>query len=215
MDRRPLAFAAACAALATAVYLAAMHVALAQRVDLHVLEGLMHRRTPERASLATDLVHLFNPQPYAVLVAALVVGALAAGRVRTGLVVGAAIAGANVTTQLLKPALAVQRPYPADHYMAAAAWPSGHTTAVVSLLLGLVIVLPPRLRPPVAVLGGGLALLALGSIVLVGAHYPSDVLGGVLVASAWSAVALAVSGSGRAATAARPRPLPRSRRATG
>jgi membrane-associated phospholipid phosphatase len=215
MDRRPLAFAAACAALATAVYLIAMHVALAQRVDLHVLEGLMHRQTPERASLATDLVHLFNPQPYAVLVAALVVGALVAGRVRTGLAVGAAIACANVTTQLLKPALAVQRPYPADHYMAAAAWPSGHTTAVVSLLLGLVIVLPPRLRPPVAVLGGGLALLALGSIVLLGGHYPSDVLGGVLVAGAWSAVALAVSGSGRAPTAARSRPLPHSRRATG
>jgi membrane-associated phospholipid phosphatase len=125
------------------------------------------------------------------------------------------VLAAAVTTQLLKQALAVQRPYPADHYMPAATWPSGHTTAIVSLLLALVIVLPPRLRPPAAAIGGGIALLAMGSIVLLGFHYPSDVLGGVLVASAWSAVALAVSGSGRAPTAARRRPLPRSRRATG
>jgi membrane-associated phospholipid phosphatase len=213
MDRRPLAFAAACAALATAVYLAAVHVAVAQRVDLHVLQGLMNRQTPERATLATDLVTLFNPAPYVILVGVLVAGALAARRVRAGLAAGAAIVAANFTTQLLKPALAVQRPYPVDHYMPAAAWPSGHTTAIVSLLLGLVIVLPPRLRPPVAAIGGGIALLALGSIVLMGFHYPSDVLGGVLVASAWSALALAVSGSGRAPRAAPARP--RLRRATG
>jgi membrane-associated phospholipid phosphatase len=133
--------------------------------------------------------------------------------VRAALVVGAAILAANVTTQVLKHALAVQRPYPADHYMGPVAWPSGHTTAIVSLLLGLVIVLPARLRPPVAALGGGIALLALGSIILLGFHYPSDVLGGVLVASAWSAVALAVSGGGQAPRAAPSRP--RSRTATG
>jgi membrane-associated phospholipid phosphatase len=213
MDRRPLAFAAACAALATVVYLAVVRVALAQRADLRVMEGLMHRQTPERASLASDLVTLFNRGPYTVLVLALLAGALLAGRVRAGLVVGVGILAANLTTQFLKVALAVQRPYPADHYMPAASWPSGHTTAIVSLLLGLVIVLPPRLRPPVAALGGGIALLALGSIVLLGFHYPSDVLGGVLVASAWGAVALAVSGSGRAPTAAPSRP--RLHRATG
>jgi membrane-associated phospholipid phosphatase len=215
MDRRPLLAAAACAALATAVYLAAVHVALAQRVDLHVLEGLMARQTPERATLANDLVTLFNPTPFAIATGVLVVGAVAAGRVRAGLAAGGAVLAANVTTQVLKPLLAVQRPYPADHYISAAAWPSGHTTAVVSLLLALVIVLPSRLRPPVAVLGGGVAALALASMVLLGFHYPSDVLGGVLVATGWSAVALAVSGSGRAPTAARRRPLQRSRRATG
>jgi membrane-associated phospholipid phosphatase len=206
MDRRPLALAAACAALATAVYVAAVHVALAQRVDLHVMEDAMAHQTSGRASLATDLVSLFDPTSFAILVGCLVVGALLAGRVRAGLAVGIAIVAANVTTQWLKHALAVQRPYPEDHYMPAASWPSGHTTAIVSLLLGLVIVLPPRLRPPVAVLAGGIAVLALGSIVLLGFHYPSDVLGGILVASAWSAVALAVSGSGQAPTAARRRP---------
>ncbi|WP_051324877.1 phosphatase PAP2 family protein [Candidatus Solirubrobacter pratensis] len=213
MDRRPLAFAAACAGLATAVYVVVVHVALVQRLDLHVLEDAMRHRTEQRTTVASDLVGLFDPAPFAVITASLVAGALLAGRVRAGFAAGGAMLAAAVTTQLLKPALAVQRPYPADHYMPAASWPSGHTTAIVSLLLAFVIVLPPRLRPPVAVLGGGIAALALGSIVLLGFHYPSDVLGGVLVASGWSAVALAVSGSGRAPTAARRRP--RSHPATG
>ena len=135
------------------------------------------------------------------------------GRTRAGIAVGAAVLGAEVTAQALKQVLAFQRPYPADHYLPAASWPSGHTTAAVSLLLGLLIVLPPRLRPPVAVLGAGFAALVGASLLLLGSHYPSDVLGGVLVATAWCAVAFAVSGSDPAPIEAR---TSRSlRRATG
>jgi membrane-associated phospholipid phosphatase len=83
----------------------------------------------------------------------------------------------------------------------------------VSLLLGLLIVLPARLRAPVAAIGGGFAALTLASLLLLGSHYPSDVLGGILVATAWCAVAFALSGSDRAPTAARSRQ--RLRRATG
>jgi membrane-associated phospholipid phosphatase len=213
MDRRPLLLAAASAALAGAVYLVIAHVALAQRIDLRVLEDTMSHQTYDRATLATDLVSFFDPPSFALLLAFLVGGALLAGRTRAGIAVGAAVVGAEVTAQLLKPLLAVHRPTPADHYLPAASWPSGHTTAAVSLLLGLLIVLPPRLRPPVAVIGGGFAALALGSLVLLGSHYPSDVLGGILVSAAWCAVALAVSGSDRAPTGIRTRQ--RLRRATG
>ncbi len=216
MERRPLLAAAASAALAGAVYLVFANVAPAQRVDLRVLEDAMAHQTQPRATLATDVVSFFDPASFALLLALLVGGAILAGRKRAGLAAGAAVLGAEVTAQLLKPLLAVQRPYPADHYLPAASWPSGHTTAAVSLLLGLLIVLPPRLRPPVAVLGGGFAAIALGSLVLLGSHYPSDVLGGILVSVAWCAVALAVSGSGRAPREVRPRPpRPRLRRATG
>jgi membrane-associated phospholipid phosphatase len=215
MDRRPLAAAAACAALATAVYMLFANVALAQRVDLHVLQDAMATPTAFPSHMATGLVRLFDPAPFALLTGLLVAGAMLAGRVRAGLAAGGAVLAATVTTEVLKQVLAVQRPYPADHYMPAASWPSGHTTAVVSLLLALVIVLPPRLRPPIAVLGGAACAVALASIVQLGFHYPSDVVGGVLVATGWSAVALAVSGGGPAPTGARRRLLPRSRHATG
>jgi membrane-associated phospholipid phosphatase len=213
VDRRPLIIAAASAVLAGGVYLVIAHVALAQRIDLRVLEDAMSHKTYPRATLAGDVIGFFDPVSFALLLAFLVGGALLAGRTRAGIVVGVAVLGAEVTAQLLKPLLAVQRPYPADHYMPAAAWPSGHTTAAVSLLLGLLIVLPPRLRPPVALIGGGFAAAALGSLVLLGTHYPSDVLGGVLVSAAWCGVALAVSGSDPAPTGARQRR--RLRRATG
>jgi membrane-associated phospholipid phosphatase len=213
VDRRPLFVAAASAALAAAVYLVIAHVALAQRIDARVLEDAMSHQTYERATLATDVVSFFDPASFALLLAFLVGGAVLAGRTRAGIAVGAAILGAEITAQLLKPLLAVERPSPADHYLPAASWPSGHTTAAVSLLFGLLIVLPPRLRPPVAVIGGGFAVLALGSLLLLGSHYPSDVLGGILVSAAWCAVALAVSGSDRAPRAARSRQ--RLRRATG
>jgi membrane-associated phospholipid phosphatase len=213
VDRRPLVVAAASAALAGAVYLVIAHVAFAQRVDVRVLEDAMAHQTYERATLAGQVIGFFDPASFALLLAFLVGGALLAGRTRAGIAVGAAVLGAEVTAQLLKPLLAVQRPYPADHYMPAAAWPSGHTTAAVSLLFGLLIVLPPRMRPPVAVIGGGFAALALGSLVFLGSHYPSDVLGGILVSAAWCAVALAVSGSDRAPRGARARQ--RLRRATG
>jgi membrane-associated phospholipid phosphatase len=207
VDRRPLLLAAASAVLAAAVYLVIAHVAFAQRIDVRVLEDAMSHQTYDRATLATDVVSFFDPASFALLLAFLVGGALLGGRTRAGIAVGAAVLGAEVTAQVLKPLLAVQRPHPADHYLPAASWPSGHTTAAVSLLLGLLIVLPPRLRPPVAVLGGGFAALALGSLVLLGSHYPSDVLGGILVSAAWCAAALAVSGSDRA-----PRGALRSRR---
>ena len=213
MDRRPLLLAAASAVLASAVYLAIAHVAFAQRVDLRVLEDTMSHYTYDRATLAGDFISFFDPASFALLLAFLVGGALLAGRIRAGIVVGAALLGAEISAQVLKQLLAFERPVPATHYLSPESWPSGHTTAAVSLLLGLLIVLPARLRPPVALIGGGFVALALGSLVLLGSHYPSDVLGGILVSAAWCAVAFALSGSGRAPTGARVRP--RLRRATG
>jgi membrane-associated phospholipid phosphatase len=216
MARRAyLLTAAACALLAGGLYLVEVHVALAQRVDLSVLEHAMSHRTAGRASLASDIVALFDPMPFVLLAGAAVALGLVARRARAAAAAAILVAGATVTTEALKPLLAVQRPYPSGHYLGPTAFPSGHTTAIVSLLLALVIVVPPRLRVLTAVVGGAGALAALASIELLGYHYPSDVAGGVLVASAWAATAVAVTGSGRAPTAARRRRPPRSRLARG
>jgi membrane-associated phospholipid phosphatase len=207
--------AAACAALAAGLYLLVVHVGLAQRADLDVLERAMSHNTAGRASLATDVVALFDPMPFVLLASAVVAIGVAFRRVRAAAAAALLVAGATLTTEALKPLLAVQRPYPNGHYLGPAAFPSGHTTAVASLLLALVIVVPPRLRPLTAVVSGAGALVAMVSIEMLGYHYPSDVLGGILVASGWAATAVAVTGSGLAPTAARRRPQPRSRLARG
>jgi membrane-associated phospholipid phosphatase len=213
-----LALAAACAGVALVVYLAVMDVGAVQRLDLRVLEHVMASATPRSDRLARQAISFFNPGPYVVLVAFLLALGLAAGRVRPTVLALAAIVGANLTSHVLKPALATPRPFPVGHYMSPIAWPSGHTTAVVSLALAAVIISPPRLRPFTAIAGAALALAIGYSLVLTGAHYPSDVVGGFLVASAWCSVAAAglrVSGSALAPTVARSALPPRSRPARG
>src|SRR3954469_13542268 len=117
MDRRPLAIAAASAALAGAVYLVIANVALPQRIDARVLEDAMAHQTYQRATLASDVISFFDPASFLLLPASRVGGAMPPGGTRAGIPGGAAVLGAEVTAQLLKPLLAVQRPHPADHCM--------------------------------------------------------------------------------------------------
>ena len=49
-----------------------------------------------------------------------------------------------------------------------------------------------RLRPTVAAVGGAFAIAVSYAILTLGWHFPSDVLGGFLVATMWTLVAIAV-----------------------
>jgi hypothetical protein len=119
------------------------------------------------------------------------------------------LVGANVTTELLKPLLAV----PGTHSMLGtitshptAAWPSGHATAAMSLALGLVLAAPARHRPAAAALGALFAVAVSYSFLTLGWHYPSDVVGGFLVAVTWTQLAIAGVAIGDARRVRRPEP---------
>jgi membrane-associated phospholipid phosphatase len=189
--RRPLIGAAACAALAAALYVAVVRSSALQHLDVRVLEGFMGLWGLPGTSLADDFIRLFDPAPFAVLSGSLVVAALVARRYRAAAAAFTAMLGAGVTTQFLKPLLAVQREYPAFHFMGPEAYPSGHTTAVMSLALALVIVAPSRWRPLAAAAGGLLTVAVVFSILVHGGHYPSDIVGGFLVATGWAYLASA------------------------
>jgi membrane-associated phospholipid phosphatase len=176
-----------CAVLFVAVY-AAIHVGVVADAELRVLEGFMGLPGHEYAH---DLVGMFNPAPFAVLSLSLVAGALLARRPRAAAAAAATMLGAGVTTQVLKPLLAFQRDFPPFNFMGPGAYPSGHTTAVMSLALALIIVSPARLRPLAAAAGGLLTVATVFSILVLGGHYPSDIVGGLLVATAWACVASA------------------------
>ena len=190
MVRRPLLTAALCAVLAALVYVVAVRVPLAREADVRILEGFMGLWTIPGASYAGAFVALFNPLPFALLTAGLFACAVAIGRPRAGAAAFVAMLGAGVTTQVLKPALAVQRDFPVWHYMGPEAYPSGHTTAVMSFALALAIVAPPRLRPLAAAAGALLTVGTVYSILIAGGHYPSDIIGGFLVATAWACLAV-------------------------
>jgi len=99
----------------------------------------------------------------------------------------AIILGANVTTELLKHTLSEPR----LPFMPAPSWPSGHSTAVMSLALASVLAAPTRLRPVAAALGASLAIAVGYSVMATGMHYPSDVVAGFLVAATWTLLAVA------------------------
>ena len=62
----------------------------------------------------------------------------------------------------------------------------------MTLALCAVLVAPPALRAATAVLGGAFAVGVGYAVLVLGWHYPSDVLGGFLVAGLWTSLAVAV-----------------------
>ena len=186
--------ALASAGLLFVTWYAAFHIGALERADgaiFRAFTGLQRPRVNHAASLFVDLC---NPKPYVYLCAVPPLVALARRRLAVAVAVCAILLGANVTTQLLKPALAQPRSgLVADGitWAMSGSWPSGHSTAAMSLALCAVLAAPARLRPLVAALGGTFAAAVGYSLVTLGSHFPSDVLGGFLVAGTWTMVALA------------------------
>ena len=90
-------------------------------------------------------------------------------------------------------------------------FPSGHVanaTLVYGVAAALIVARLPTRRARLAVtLGAGLLVALVGfSRIVLGAHYPSDVLAGAVVALAWLALCLAVAKRWRAKQARAPGP---------
>ncbi|MBV9804370.1 MAG: phosphatase PAP2 family protein [Solirubrobacterales bacterium] len=194
--RTVLRAAAGCVALMALVWFAAFHVGFAQHADQsgYIQFGDLQGHG-SIAWIAWHLVSLFEPDPYVYLVLVPLVLALIRGRPRVVLAVAAIALGANASTELLKHLLATPRAgsefFGGVSPMAQASWPSGHSTAAMSLALASVLAVPARLRPAAAALGATLAIAVGYSVVAAGLHYPSDVLGGFLMAATWTLMTVA------------------------
>lgn len=192
------AFAAAgvAAGLLLMTWFATFHVGLVKHADQSILQGFFdvgHRGGIE--PLANFVANLCSPAPYLCFAWIPMLVAVLRGRPRVALAIGVILLGANLTTHLLKPLLAQPRPTWLLHGITrvnAASWPSGHATAAMSFALCAVLAAPSRLRPLVAALGAAFAVAVCYSFLALGWHYPSDVLGGFLVATTWTLLAIAV-----------------------
>lgn len=175
-------------------WFAAFHVGIGARVDTSVLRGFVDLRRPIVERLAHAIAGLCNPNPYVYLAAAVVLVALIRRRADVALAAGAIMLVANVTTQILKPLLGGYHPVALEagtHTVSAGSWPSGHATAAMSLALCAVLVASPRRRPIVASAGAVFAVAVCFSFLTLKWHYPSDVLGGFLVAGTWTLIGVA------------------------
>ena len=188
-------FAAAVCVLAFGVLmLLAYAVAPARWLDFAALNGFVALDREPLSSVGQVLTHGFNPAPFALYTAVLLTVAVATRGLRHAAAASVLLVGANVSSQALKPLLAHPRSigeWNSIDQISAAAFPSGHATASMSLALAAVLVAPRAYRPLVAAVGGVVALAVSMSLMILNWHFPSDVVGGHLLATTWALVALA------------------------
>jgi membrane-associated phospholipid phosphatase len=187
------------AALAGAIGLAATGaVALlspyAQAHDSATLRGFTALSHTSAAPLANTVGHLVDPFGYVLVGIVFVAVALLRGRPRLALVVPLIMTLAVASAELLKPLVDATRSgdwLTASWKVTAGSWPSGHATAAMTVALCGVLVAPRAWRALTAVLGTALTVGVSYSVLLLHWHFPSDVLGGLLLAA--TSVALGVA----------------------
>jgi membrane-associated phospholipid phosphatase len=191
--RAPLFAALACAAALVPLAVAAYSFGPLQRFDLHFVFDLRREVGPGHA-LAAALVNLGDLAGLLLMLGAVCAYGLWRGRRREVLAAAIMVAAANLTTQVLKTALEHVRNKAFEHGFELPwpdSFPSGHTTAAASIAVALLIIAPAAHRLLAAAVGAVLVTAVGFSVVILGWHYPSDVLGGLLVVGAWGFAALA------------------------
>jgi membrane-associated phospholipid phosphatase len=194
-DRR-LLLAACLAAVLTLALLAwlALDVGPVRRLDARILLHVSFHREAWIGDVAGVVGDLGNPWPQAALLAAAVAVGLFRGARRETVGAVVLVLGADLTTAVLKHLLETPRYEPILGYaqVGSDAFPSGHATAAFAMAAAWVLVVPPAWRPPTAAIGFVVATGVAASVVVLRYHFPSDALGGLLVAAAW-ACAMAVT----------------------
>lgn len=188
----PLAAWLACAVALVLLALTAYGVDVAQRADATLLAKFMARQGSE-GSLAHVIAHFADPLPLLVMLVCACGIAWRRGRPLDAIAAITVVAGANLTTQVLKVLLAHPRFQPVLGYdqLGPVAFPSGHATAATSIVIAFALVVPRDLRVVVAA-AGAIYVVAIGcSVLVLGWHFPSDVLGGAFVAAGWGFAVLA------------------------
>lgn len=188
---------AGCLASALALALlawAAFHADGFSHLDARVLAHLSADRSGPLGDLANPVADLGNPLPQVLLLVVGLAVALRGGRREAAVAGFVIVAGANLTTLLLKHALVAPRLDPVLGWaqVSGDAFPSGHATAAFAMAAAWVLFLPPGWRRPAAIVGFILASLVALGVVVLRHHFPSDVIGGLLVAGAWTCGVLAL-----------------------
>ena len=191
--KRPLGGCLVCASGLVLVALLAFRVAPVQRLDASVLSRLTVLGGSSPGAFAGFAVDLVDPLPLLAILSLACLLAMRRGRPRRAVAALALVAGANLTTQALKVALAHPRYQSVLGYrqIGSASFPSGHATAAMSMPLAFVLVVPRAWRGGVALFGACLVAIVGCSVVVLHRHYPSDVIGGLLVAAGWFFAVLA------------------------
>jgi membrane-associated phospholipid phosphatase len=197
LERRhalPVLGAGACALGLVVVGWLALDVPAVQDRDGAILHGFTGLDRPSVSGGLEVVGRVVDPLPYALGGLACLAVALARKRPWRAAVVGLVLVASGLTAQALKHAFAEQRfvPWLGGGQIDAASWPSGHATAVMTLVLCAVLVAAPAWRGLIALLGGACAVGVAYATLALAWHYPSDVLAGFLLAGFWVSLGVAI-----------------------
>jgi len=171
----------------------AAHVPAARLSDAAALRGFIGLDRPIVDTLSNGVLDLINPVFCTLFGLAAMAVAVHRGRRRLALAIPVILIGAVVSAEILKPLLAVPHAFIAPgHQVPGSSWPSGHSTAAMTMTLCALLVAAPRWRPAVAAVGGVLTLAVGFATLTLAWHMPSDVIGGFLLAGLWVSAAVAV-----------------------
>lgn len=188
--------------LSAALLDAVLDNATVVRLDIAAANWIHSRAQPAGLTVSQTISEIGSPTTMGVL--AVIGGAILLGRGRITMLLTwvTVFAGGGLLERLLKAVVHRTRPAftPTPPVEQSLSFPSGHSMmcAIGMGMLVYMLTVPRHMPRPWRGVLMGLALslvLAVGvSRVYLGAHYPSDVLGGFAFGTAWVAVCVAVAG---------------------
>ena len=182
-ERRVRSFvvvAVVAAVLLAVTYLVFVRTSWGQRFD-DIAFDARGVEDPEVTKTTNELLHSVTSSTLVILTAAIMVFALARGRVRLALTAGAAITVSVATTEVLKSYLLERPNLDEVAGIAENSFPSGHATIGMALSLGLVMVAPHRSRWLAAVIGVMVSMVFGVGVLATGWHRPSDTIAAYFV----------------------------------
>lgn len=161
-----------------------------ERLDRSVLDAISTSTDTSTNHVAYVGFQVVNFRPTWVLVGAIaVLIALAQGRLRDAVIAAALVAGTGGLDLALKALLANPRyqpvPIGSDAYPWKDAFPSGHSAGSLAFSLAFLTVVPTSWQRRTAAAGIVFTLYISFGVLVLNYHYPSDVLGGWLLAAGW------------------------------
>jgi undecaprenyl-diphosphatase len=190
-------------ALAIGTFILVTHEAVIERdstsVDRAVLLWIARLRRLWLTGVMIDLTALGSSTLVAIFTLVMFAILIVLGDRRGALHLTVASLGTWIWTSGTKNLIERARPTEVEHlvHVSGYSYPSGHSLAAAALYLTMAIVAGSHLRTRAAkavLVSGAAALVALVGVsrVYLGVHYPSDVLSGVSLGTAWALILAAV-----------------------
>lgn len=187
-----LVAAIVCSILVVMLVRTAVGTASGQRMDQLILSGAQGHegRLSQYAEVAVGMVSV---PVMAGLLGVAVILVLVRRQLSLLLPLLVLVVCANLTTQVVKRVLVAREVLGPDIEITPNSFPSGHTTLAATAMIAVVLA-SGRARVALAPLGAAwTAAAGVGTLVL-GWHRPSDVIGAIVIAAAWTFLVLAADG---------------------